>query len=227
MTNSEAILASWNANAQAWVATIENEELESRNSATNNAVVQAIKKWAQPPVIDIGCGEGWLTKQMRTQGLEAYGVDAVAALIDHAKADGNNCFFTVTYRQLSLQQIKFPTQAKTAVINFALIDKDDSEMLVKSFQNWLMPQGRVIIQTLHPFAVTEGNRYQSGWRDGSWAGIKRSFVQPYQWYFRTIADWIQLFSDSKLMVLSVAEPVHPQSGQPLSIIFVLQLNDLK
>ena len=53
--------------------------------------------------------------------------------------------------------------------------------------------------------------------------MKRAFVQPYQWYFRTLEDWFRLFAEAKLAVKQVKEPVHPETKAPVSVIFVLQV----
>ncbi|HTL07376.1 MAG TPA: hypothetical protein VL307_03925, partial [Chitinophagaceae bacterium] len=59
------------------------------------------------------------------------------------------------------------------------------------------------------------------WKEGSWNGMKRNFEQPYQWYFRTLEDWWQLFANDYTL-LALREPVHPETKKPLSVIFILQ-----
>jgi hypothetical protein len=52
--------------------------------------------------------------------------------------------------------------------------------------------------------------------------MKQQFVKPYQWYFRTITDWIKLFIEAGLVIQAIREPLHPNNGKPASIIFVLK-----
>ncbi|MGN6416883.1 MAG: methionine biosynthesis protein MetW [Pseudobacter sp.] len=80
MKQSDPIRASWEANAANWIETIANNEIESRVLVTNEAIVQAVLAVAPASVLDIGCGESWLTHLLRSKGIEAYGVDAVASL---------------------------------------------------------------------------------------------------------------------------------------------------
>ena len=223
MNQPDKILESWMANAGNWIATIDNTEIESRKLSTNKAIVDAVLSYPLSTVLDIGCGEGWLTRELRKNGKQSYGADAVPALIENAIAKDGNFYQVCSYKELS-EGIKLILSAFDAVvINFALIDKEDAEALIKALHKYLVKDGIVFIQTLHPSAVEDNE--VSGWKEGSWNGMKRDFVQPYQWYFRTLEDWVELFGEAGLKVLAIKEPVHPETKKPLSVIFVLK-NDV-
>jgi len=221
MSVAEQILESWNANASNWIATIDNAELESRTLVTNQAMVDAVCSVDSNRILDIGCGEGWLTRTLRKAGKQSFGVDAIAALIENAIEKDGPFYERVTYRELSegkkLQQESF----EAAVINFALIDKEETAALIDAIPGYLVKNGYLLIQTLHPLTVAAAGHYTSGWKEGSWNGMKRNFEQPYQWYFRTLEDWIQLFA-AKYHLLAIKEPVHPETKKPMSAIFILQ-----
>ena len=221
MSVSAQILQSWNANAANWIATIDNAELESRVLVTNEAIVNAVCSYDCSTILDIGCGEGWLTRSLRRKGKQAFGVDAVGVLIENAIAKDGDFYEKITYKELA--EGKRPRQqlSDAAVINFALIDKDETEKLIDAIPGCLEKNGLLFIQTLHPLVMAAAGDYASGWKDGSWNGMKRNFEQPYQWWFRTLEDWIQLFS-AKYQLLAVREPVHPVTKKPVSLLFILQ-----
>ncbi len=221
MSQSQQILDSWQANAGNWIATIDNADLESRILVTNNAIVDTVCSYGNHKVLDIGCGEGWLTRTLRAKGKQAYGVDAVAALVDNAIAKDGDFYETVSYNELANGTTLTPQPFDAAVINFALIDKEDTEALINAVPNFLAAKGLLFIQTLHPLTVAATDDYATGWKPGSWNGMKRNFEQPYPWYFRTLEDWLLLFS-ARFHLMAIKEPVHPVTKQPLSIIFVLQ-----
>jgi len=61
--------------------------------------------------------------------------------------------------------------------------------------------------------------YVDGWRDGSWAGVGPDFVDPPPWYFRTVDNWLALFSACGFRLRETLEPINPKTGKPASIIF--------
>jgi len=221
MPASNQILLSWVANADNWIATIDNAELESRTLVTNQAIVSAIAAIHPQTILDIGCGEGWLSRALRAKGMQAWGVDAVAALVENAIAKDGHFYETASYSELAAGKKLMHPLFDAAVINFALIDKEETALLIASLPAYLVKNGFLFIQTLHPLTVAAATEYTSGWKDGSWNGMKRNFEQPYQWYFRTLEDWMALFT-TKYHVVAIKEPVHPETKKPMSVIFILQ-----
>ena len=221
MPASQQILESWKANAANWIATIDNAELETRTLVTNNAITNAVCGYAGSTVLDIGCGEGWLTRALRKKGKQSFGVDAIGELIDNAIAKDGPFYEVGSYKELAAgRKLQLPL-FDAAVINFALIDKEETEALIHSIPGYLVQNGLVFIQTLHPLAIAAAADYTSGWKEGSWNGMKRNFEQPYQWYFRTLEDWLQLFTANYLLI-AMKEPIHPETKKPVSVIFILQ-----
>lgn len=224
MDQSQKIIESWKANAQNWIGTVDNSEIESRVLATNEAIVKTIFDHTPQKVLDIGCGEGWLVRELRNKGISAFGVDAISELIQNAvQKDGNN-YHCYAYSEIASGSHDLPSPFDAIVINFALIDKEETQKLIYSLPSLLNKNGLLIIQTLHPLSVALNDEYVTGWKDGSWKGMKRDFVLPYQWYFRTMQDWIQLFSACGFHLVELREPLHPQTKKPLSVIFILRTN---
>lgn len=221
MKPSEDILSSWAANAGNWIATIENRELESRRLATDQAIIDAVCSQQPGKVIDIGCGEGWLVRALGREGIDASGVDAIEELVRHARSVSDHHYEVRSYREIAEDGVFDLRHYDMAVINFALIDKDDAEQMVRCLPARMGSGKKLVIQTLHPFSMAEQGHYETGWKEGSWNGMKREFEQPYRWYFRTLGAWMELFQEY-FRVCRIIEPKHPQTGKPLSIIFVLE-----
>ncbi|MBX2800794.1 MAG: hypothetical protein KTR31_24140 [Myxococcales bacterium] len=111
--------------------------------------------------------------------------------------------------------------ADVIVSNFALVDEEGTERLVRCLPQLLAAGGRIVIQTVHPLEIARDVPYRSGWRRGSWEGFPVAFVDPAPWYFRTLADWMALFEDAGLYLEQLREPAPPGGGRPLSIVFQL------
>ncbi len=60
---NQRIIDSWNKNSEEWIRVIANNQIESRRF-TNKAIEGELKNIAFEKVIDIGCGEGWLTRSL-------------------------------------------------------------------------------------------------------------------------------------------------------------------
>ena len=101
-----------------------------------------------------------------------------------------------------------------------MLAKDSVEQLLKSCDKYLLPQGTLVIQTLHPIFYDKNSEYKSGWREGSWQGFSQKFCDPAPWYFRTLEDWVELIVKSGLVLEQVLEPIHPKTSAPASIIYV-------
>lgn len=220
MKKEQKIIDSWKANAGNWIDIIERDGIESRKLATNKAILEAIEKINPDTVLDIGCGEGWLSKRLFDQGKKIMGVDVIPELIDKAKQKVTGDFWVASYEDLANGKIRFPLLADAIVINFALLGKESTENLLAVLPGMLAPGGKLFIQTVHPHYRKEINDYFTGWKEGSWDGLGEKFTQPYQWYFRTMEDWLDLLDRSGFGITEVTEVLHPQTAQPLSVIFM-------
>ena len=220
--NEEKIISSWQINAFAWSEAIENKAIESRTLSTNQAIIDAIGSKNISTALDIGCGEGWLVRALANQGVQATGIDAIESFIQlcisRKKGKGNEKaqFLHLTYDDII--EGKLIDKFDAIVCNFSLFGKDSVDNLIAKLPTNLNPNGRLIIQTLHPDNFeSESN----GWIDGSWDGFSDSFVEPAPWYFRTLQSWSNLFEKSNFKIIETLSPKHPVSGKPVSIIFIL------
>src|SRR4051812_17347197 len=79
------LVASWEANAAQWTKVVREGTIESRRLVTDNAVVQAVMDQAPRRVLDLGCGEGWLSRELKSNGAFCVGIDASGELIHAAR----------------------------------------------------------------------------------------------------------------------------------------------
>lgn len=214
-----AIIESWRKNVGPWVRAIDEREIESRNLATNRAILEAVLRLLPRKVLDIGCGEGWLARELELHGVDVLGIDAIPEFIDAAVRKGKGRFRTLTYEELSPNSVgeKFDV----LVCNFSLFGKDSVESVFLSAAQLINSNGAFVIQTLHPTNHAHGEEHiEDGWREGSWAGFSEGFKDPGPWYFRTKESWKRLFFKSGFTSIDVIEPMNPKTGVPASIIFV-------
>ncbi len=221
MDKEQLIIQSWQANADNWIRLIESGGIESRKMVTNRAILHALIAAHPAFVFDIGCGEGWLAKELSLAGISVCGVDIIPELIAKAKEKVNASFFVASYEEIYSYTFKMRMSKlfDAIVINFALLGKESVENLLASLPGYLLPEGRLFIQTLHPYQRKDINDYVSGWKEEGWSGLGNQFTRPYEWYFRTMEDWLQILSKSGFKKIRTTETAHPQSGMLLSVLF--------
>jgi 2-polyprenyl-3-methyl-5-hydroxy-6-metoxy-1,4-benzoquinol methylase len=215
------IIDSWHKNAGAWSVAIQTQQIASRQLVTNRSIIDAVVSRNAHTVVDIGCGEGWLTRELTILGMNVLGVDVVPTFIDRSQTIGTGRFTVAAYSEIARGQLgeKFDL----AVANFSLFGDKSVTSLFKSFRSILNPHGTVIVQTLHPIVACGDLPYLDGWRASSWAGFSDDFTDPAPWYFRTLATWVELFTANGLTITEIREPINPQTGKPAAAIFISRL----
>ncbi|MCM8913482.1 class I SAM-dependent methyltransferase, partial [Pseudomonas inefficax] len=170
MRNPEdALLDSWQHNAQAWIDAVRSGSIESRRQVTDQAILLAILGRQPERVLDLGCGEGWLLRALGDRGVEAVGVDGERALVDAARAAGSAEVHLASYAKLAAGQACVGKDYDLICANFALLQQDIIPLLT-AMNALLVPGGALVIQTLHPWGMADGD-YQDGWREESFAGF--------------------------------------------------------
>ena len=209
----DALRASWDANAGPWTDAVRGGAIGSRRAGTDAAVLDAVG--APGRVLDVGCGEGWLARALAARGCEVVGIDGSAALVEAAARGGG------TFRQLGYAEAEARPEAlggpyDTVVCNFALLAESVAPLLA-ALRTATAPGGRLVIQTVHPFA---GDPYEEGWRTERWEAFGAGEWAPMPWYFRTFGGWIAETRRAGWTVEECREPLHPDTARPLSLLLI-------
>ncbi|WP_303908150.1 class I SAM-dependent methyltransferase [Thiohalomonas denitrificans] len=212
------IIQSWCKNAMPWTVAVREKQIESRKQITDQAIIDAIFSCSPGSVLDIGCGEGWLVRELAANNINAVGVDVVPTLIEEAKCAGGGDFRAMSYEEIASGKLGVSVDA--IVCNFSLLGKESVEGVFRAAPSLLNRHGSFIVQTLHPVIACSDLPYRQGWREGSWTGFSTDFSDPPPWYFRTLESWIKLFVDNGFRLREMREPVHQKTQKPASVIFI-------
>lgn len=229
MQQERAIRASWDDNAAAWTDAVRAGRIASRTQTTNAAIISAIRDaggdTAGARVLDVGCGEGWLCRAVAGLGMVAVGLDGSAALVAEARQAGGGEYHVLTYDEFAADPSRAGGVFDTVVFNYSLIG-DDVLPVLRAAAAVLAPGGRVIVQTLHPFAaVGAGDRYEDGWRSEDFSGMGDGFTTPMPWYFRTVGSWLSVIRRAGLERVECREPMASNGDRPVSLVLIAARRD--
>lgn len=213
--NDAKILDSWAKNTAPWIRAVQEKQIESRRLVTDQAIVDVICGFEADSVLDIGCGEGWLARELSAQGMSVTGIDVIPGFIENARTSCKGTFHLLAYEALSVRQLG--ETFDLAVCNFSLLGDEPVSRLFSVLPELINPGGWFVMQTLHPGLMAD-SQYYDGWREGSWDGFSDQFCDPAPWYFRTLETWFSLFDTNGLSVRLIKEPRHPATGAATSLI---------
>ena len=218
---------SWEANAAAWTVAVREQRIPNRRAGTDAAIVAAIvavsdtacAERAAQQVLDVGCGEGWLARAIADPSREVVGIDGSAGLIERARAlpTAGVRFDTVSYEQLIADAAAAAGPWDLIVCNFALLG-DPLSPLLHALARRLAPEGRLLIQTVHPWSAIGEGSYECGWREEQFQGFGVAFPAAMPWYYRTMTSWRRELDVAELAIRDMDEPLHPETRRPLSLV---------
>ena len=211
------IIDTWEKNADEWVKVIDKGLIESRQY-TNKAIENVLRDMSEKKILDIGCGEGWLTRSMTKMGKTAVGIDAIDALLANARTKGPESFYCLSYEDIIAGKQIPDAPFDAAVFNFCLYQKEGLHELLENTKKSLHKEGIIIIQTLHPYFLFSNDlEYKSQTISDSWKGLPGSFSDGHRWFARTFEDWVSVISKSGMKVSELRETLNADK-KPISLI---------
>ena len=99
--------------------------------------------------LDVGCGEGRVSRLLRDRGVDVVGLDVAPRLVELAQEADSGGEYVVG----SAEQLPFPDASFDAVVAFnVLMNVDDPEAAVAEARRVLRPGGQLCASIVHPFA---------------------------------------------------------------------------
>lgn len=147
------LASAWEGSAAAWIAWARTPGHDSYWRFHRDAFLPSLPP---PPcrVVDVGCGEGRLARDLMALGYDVVGIDASPTLIAAAReADPEGRYVIADAAALPL-----PDASADAVTAFmALQDIDDIDAAVREIARVLVPGGRLRSAIVHP--ITSAGRF--------------------------------------------------------------------
>ncbi|HEU0055473.1 MAG TPA: methyltransferase domain-containing protein [Longimicrobium sp.] len=209
------VLAAWDANAAAWTRALREGRLPGR-AAADEAILRLVRQVPTGPILDAGCGEGWLARELAGHRHEVMAVDGSTEMLVRAEEARGVRFRRLTYAEAAEHPRRLEGPFGTIVFNFSLPGEKITPIL-ETAGEVLFPYGRILIQAPHPTESSD-EPYADEWREERFAETGIDFPRPQPFYFRTLATWIAELRRARLILTEVLEPVDPETGRPVSLI---------
>jgi 2-polyprenyl-3-methyl-5-hydroxy-6-metoxy-1,4-benzoquinol methylase len=141
----------WEANADYWVKIIRERRDRYRTELTDQAVLDAIGPCADLRILDAGCGEGYLSRELASRGARVHGVDLTQGLIDAALAHPPASQGSVEFTRASVESLPVQDDEFDLVVcNHLFSHLQDPSEAIGEFARVLKRGGRLVALTLHP-----------------------------------------------------------------------------
>lgn len=171
----------WDESAEAWIKRQGTDGDWGRQFVLDPVMLPRIASHNPGQVLDIGCGEGRLCRQLSAMGIDAYGIDPTERLIAEAKRLGNEHFLCAKAECLPFEDSTFDM----VISCLSLIDIEDYRSAISEMQRVLKPSGHALIANLNSFNTAGQN---VGW-------IRNALGQREYWpvkdYLSEHPDWVE------------------------------------
>ncbi|AQA03006.1 hypothetical protein BVC93_11795 [Mycobacterium sp. MS1601] len=170
-------------------------------------------------VLDLGCGEGLITRALAARGAAALGVDPTAALLDHARAVESSQAAGPEYRLddgTTLSTVRDSTM-DWVTAGLSLNNVPDLNAAIASIRRVLKDQGQLVFTVPHPcfdaprseaVSIHGTSRRVIGdyLTEGLWRTTSPESVRRAGNYHRTLSTYLNALLAHGLMPDALAEP---------------------
>jgi 2-polyprenyl-3-methyl-5-hydroxy-6-metoxy-1,4-benzoquinol methylase len=152
-------------NARFWVQIIREKLDRYRTELTDAAVLTALGELEGKNVLDGGCGEGYLSREIHQRGATVTGLDVSTSLIEAASSERDRLGLTrLKHYVAGLEAIPEDDATFDAVVcNHVMTDVEDAAEALKEIGRVTKIGGKLVILMLHPcFYTAHAERNASG-----------------------------------------------------------------
>jgi SAM-dependent methyltransferase len=215
----------WDKGAAAWDTFVESGADYYRTEIHGPALVAACEPIAGLRVLDLGCGQGWFSRQLARRGALVTGIDLSAGQIANARRHEATEPLGITYQQLNAEQIAahWPPESFDLITACVVLhDLPDAAAVLSGARQLLVPGGRFAFSIMHPMtdlpydwapgesgghgALKIERYFDIGPRVVHWnmARLTASWESP-AWH-RTLSEWSDLIAEAGLRIRRLSEP---------------------
>ncbi|MHA1111966.1 MAG: class I SAM-dependent methyltransferase [Promethearchaeota archaeon] len=220
----------WEENSQKWIEITETRDRHmsgdpNRQFIIDPALWKLIGSVNNLNVLDAGCGNGYLTRQLASKGANAIGVDFSKPFIDHCKNIENEMNLGCNFYEASITDMPFidACSIDLVVSNIVMVDVLDYEGAFKEIARVLKDGGRFVWSNVHPVFGRAGSaidpkfprdskRNESRYlkvvdRYFDSGGHQMKWMSTSVWqFFRTFEEYSKALKNAGFVISEIVEP---------------------
>ncbi len=140
----------WQESAAAWIADQGENGDFGRRYVLDPVMLPLALESSPTTALDVGCGEGRFCRILRTNGVDAVGIDPTRALLARARALDP----VGRYIEARAESLPFETRSFDLVVSYlTLIDIPDYASAIAEMARVLKPDGALVIANLNGFST--------------------------------------------------------------------------
>lgn len=219
------IIGAWDGAAEEFASFFAENNEFYHTHIINPCLMDLVGETTGKTVLDLGCGEGHLARQlvdMTSRNIRIIAVDASAKMIQIAKksADYADC---VTFQQADAGDLaKFESDSfDIAICNMALMDIKNYRQAIQEVSRTLKPGGVFVFSILHPCFFTPGSEWlrDQGGRISAWkvdnyhlglawkSTVKSGMKKKTYCFHRTLEDYCAVLGECGFAIVGIREPI--------------------
>ncbi|MCH8222850.1 MAG: class I SAM-dependent methyltransferase [Chloroflexi bacterium] len=216
----------WDYNAEGWNHA-QREGLDHyRTGLHGPALVDFAGDVDGKKLLDLGCGEGYFSRQMAEQGASVIGVDLSPQQLDNARALEAEKPLGIEYRETNASDLaeEFGEESFDIVTAcMSLMDMPEPERAISAAASILRPGGRFIFNITHPcfqtpyrewhrdsdgnkIALKVGDYFKSGPIELNFVAVSHLYDMKTTQYHATLTQWFHWITNAGLIVHDIHEP---------------------
>jgi len=210
----------WRKNAQFWIKILSQKLDPFREEITHKAILKFFKNKKKLKVLELGCGEGTLSRKVAKMGHQVFALDQAEKLIEKAKKEEEKKPLGIKYFCKDATDLSFlPKNFFDIVFSHHFINEVlIPEKVIKETRKVLKKKGEMISLFLHPCFDLFSKKLKEKFNIIAYFSkkiLKRKFLvsgilspADVTYIHLPLEKWISIFSKNGFLIKNIFEP-HP------------------